>query len=112
MKTLFVIGFALASSICFAGEGSPCEKIEYARLKDSTRPELVSEYCVAVAKDELNQALGKIQKDRFDATMSSSAQRAMSEIGDARVTCVRAAEEAARMLQQKFKAARPKCPKG
>ncbi len=105
---------ALACSAAIAGEGSPCSKMEYAQLKDSSRKELIGEYCGAMAKSQLNQDLKAIQKRLFDSQLNlgvrtDATQRAMVELGNAQVSCLVAADAAAGMLLKKFKAPRPAC---
>jgi hypothetical protein len=105
----------LACALSVAGPAAPCGPVEYAQLKDANRKELTDEYCTAMLKEKLNRDLGVIQKRLFDAQLQNGArtestQRDMAALGDAQVTCLRAAEAAAGMLQKKFKAARPACP--
>jgi hypothetical protein len=104
-----MVTLLIQSTGCIAGAGMPCEKLEYARLKDSTKKELVSEYCSATGKARLNEDLYAISKESFDRriAMGSNVTRTMQEMsekGEAQVSCVRAAEDASAMLLKKFKA--------
>jgi hypothetical protein len=102
------------SGTCLAGEGLPCEKIEYAKLKDSTKKELTDEYCRATARGKLNEDLGKISTDFYNKQIALGAnttatRKAISERGDAQVSCMGVAEDVAAMLKKKYKAAPPSC---
>ena len=93
---------------------SPCEKVEYAKLKDSSRAELNVEYCRAMQRSKLNEDLRKISNDTFEKQLAIGAnttktQKDMAAFGDAQITCLSAAEEATSMLSKKFKAKPPVC---
>jgi hypothetical protein len=121
-KTVTALRAAVSTSIAFtalfltglqpalAGMEMPCPKMEYARLKDMSRKELMSEFCAAKDKADLNFKLQKISDDEYDRTMSRSARNSSEARGDARVSCIAHQEEVARMLKKKFKAPEPNCP--
>lgn len=101
----------LTCSTAFAGES--CPKQEYARLKDSSRKELTDEFCSATRKAALNKDLIAIRQELFEKQLAMGADargtaKELSEMREAHVSCLAAAEDAAQMLQKKFKAA-PTC---
>jgi len=107
-----VLGSALILSMvdpAFAGAEMPCEKVEYARLKDMDRKELSSEYCSAANKAQLNQNLQKISDDSFSQSGSRTAMEDSRLRGEARVSCIAVQEDVARMLKKKYGAKQPKC---
>ena len=107
MKKLIILGFVLMSQISFAAGGFPCQKIEYAQLKDSSKKELTLEYCSAVGKSELNKKLKDGANDFY--TQQSNAGRNTKEIekdivekSDAQISCLQVAESASSMFFKKF----------
>lgn len=117
MKPILLFVLLTVHDFALAGKGSPCDRMEYARLKDSTRQELTSEFCSAVAKDHLNEEIGRIEEDLLHKQIamgsrdSKATQKNVEELGDARVSCIKASEDAANMLKKKFNAPRPSCKK-
>lgn len=81
MKTLLCIALTVlaVASPAFAF-AQACDKIEYAKLKDSTPDELNTQYCRAMQRSKQTQ-------------------------GDARTSCLRVAEDVTDMLTKKFKQA-------
>ena len=62
-RTFIAIGFAaLVCGHATAGPAFPCQRIEYAQLKDSTKKELSEEYCDANRKAALNKDLAAIRR--------------------------------------------------
>jgi hypothetical protein len=105
---------AALHTVSHAGPGMSCERMEYAQLKDSSRKELSEAVCSAKSKDALDQELGAIAKEQFEASVRlggsmSAAMADMHDIGEARLSCVRAADEATKMLRKKFAAPAPSC---
>jgi hypothetical protein len=105
---------AALHTVAHAGPGMSCERMEYAQLKDSSRQELSEAVCSARAKDALDQELSAIKQESFDklSSLGASTSRVMADmhdIGEARLSCVRAADEATKMLKKKFGAAVPSC---
>ena len=76
MRTLLSIAIFLHTALCFAQ--APCEKIEYAKLKDASRGYLNEQYCRAM----------------------QSSKRAQ---GDAQTSCIRVAEDIMYMITKKGK---------
>jgi hypothetical protein len=115
MKRAIIGLLCMYAASAFAGTGMPCEKLEYARLKDSSKSELTSEYCSSMSKADFNSRLKDISKELFEKRLAlgvdtAAAQRDMQERGENQVSCLRAAEDAASMLKKKFKTVSPKCP--
>ena len=81
-----------------------CKEHEYARLKDSTRSELTKEYCSATRAAKLHEDLSAIQREG-----SARDRREADRSGERQITCMRAADEVARMLRLKFKVKTPSC---
>ena len=112
MKTytlLAVLVFAQASG---AVAGLPCERIEYAQLKDSTRKELVDMYCHAKGKSEANEELAAIHQRTVDAqrgtgVSSKTSQRMWEDAREAIVSCLRVSESVSAMMAKKFNAKPP-----
>jgi hypothetical protein len=105
---------AIIHAAAVAGPGMSCERIEYAQLKDSSRAELVDAVCSARAKDRLDQELGATAQETFDKLNRLNANTAavmidMSDIREARLSCVRAADDALKMLKKKYGASAPSC---
>lgn len=110
MKKLIVSIILIQSSICNAGLGMPCEKIEYAQLKDSTKEELKYEYCRAHDRIKLNGELYAIGRREIDTGVSTSeSRRETTDIGEAGLSCRRAAIAALGMLEKKFKIKTQSC---
>jgi hypothetical protein len=85
---------ALALFACHAAARNvPCDRWEYARLKDATRQELSKAYCSAERGAELNRKLAEISGQPADH--------------DAHIVCLQAADDAQGMLVKKFKAKAP-----
>lgn len=61
MKKLLLLTLFMQIPACFAGAGVPCEKIEYAQLKDSDRKELTKMYCDATERAALSAYLEGIE---------------------------------------------------
>jgi len=109
--------FWLLSSAAFAGPDMGCERWEYARLKDSTKQELVGAYCSARQRAKLNEDLSLINKDlaRRQAELGNlqgadDARRNMAADMDAQIQCVEASGDAWRMLNKKYRLkVDPKC---
>lgn len=93
MKKIVALLVSIQSVICIAAAGMPCEKVEYAELKDKTREELKYEYCRAKDRTRHNEELYAIYTGERDRT----------ESGDAASSCRRAAISALGMLEKKFK---------
>jgi hypothetical protein len=104
MKKIVALIVSIQSAICIAAAGMPCEKIEYAELKDKTKEELKYEYCRAKDRTRLNEELYAIYRKEIDAGVFTSAgERERTESGDAASSCRRAAISALGMLEKKFK---------
>jgi hypothetical protein len=115
MKALLLCGLSILGSACFAS-GLPCEKIEYAQLKDSTKNELDSLYCNSERKAEYNRFAVETSRTLFRQKMESGVNGTpvrleAEQLGNAQVACVRVAESIAAMQQKQFQAAPPRCPK-
>lgn len=109
-----VAGLLLVASSCFAGEGMPCERQEYARLKDASKAELSRQYCTARAWVDMNNERVEIRQasiNRLAATGVATASRAAQvvEIVEAANTCRMASVDYADMLRKRFGAKRPTC---
>lgn len=110
MKKLILSVVLIQSAICNAGSGMPCEKIEYAQLKNSTKEELKYEYCLAHDRIKLNGELYAIGRKLIDSGSSTNeSQRETTEIGEAGLSCRRAAIAALGMLEKKFKTKSQSC---
>ncbi len=108
-----LLSAALAASWAHAGAGIECRAMEYARLKDSSRKELVEAYCSDTRTAKLNSDLRQLRL--VDQPLETNRQgderfKELRELGAQQVACVRSAEDAAGMLSKKFKAPRPTCP--
>lgn len=111
MKLLMGCAALVLCSSALADPGAKCEAWEYAKLKDSTRQELDDRYCSAKRREKLNEDLGGIKKTLFARQLelgntagAEVTRREMAALGDARVGCFAAAEDAHGMLKKKFKA--------
>ena len=94
---------------------SPCEKIEYAKLKDSNRKELNEQYCRAMQRSKLNEDLRAISSELFNKQLAMGANtnqshKDMVARGDAQISCLSVAEDVTDMLSKKFKAKPAACP--
>lgn len=61
MKKLLLLTLFMQIPACFAEAGVPCEKIEYAQLKDSDRKELTKMYCDTMDRVALSAYLEGIE---------------------------------------------------
>lgn len=108
MKKLLLLALSMQIQSSFAGIEMPCEKIEYARLKDSTQKELLVAYCSAIEKSELNKKFKEISSDLFNSKLALGAntketEKDISARADAQVSCLKVAEDISSMLTKKFK---------
>lgn len=107
MKKLIVLGFVLLSQISFADGGFPCQKIEYAQLKDSSKKELRSVYCSAIEKSELNKKLKDHANDFYmiqvkSGRNSKESEKDIMEKSEAQISCLQVADSASSMFSKKF----------
>jgi hypothetical protein len=107
---LIAIALLFVAAPCLAGPG--CEKVEYAQLKDSTKSELVEEYCVSMARANLHKKYVGLAKEAARQPDYRAPDAAVNEIREyvaAEVSCLGAAEDAARVLKRKFGTKSPSC---
>jgi len=112
LSVVALVASASFSGLASAGSEMPCERIEYAQLKDATRKELNDDYCNAVSKAKLNKDLGAISRQLLDrqASLGVDTSATSTDIrakGDAEVSCIGVAESLSNMLAKKFKAKPP-----
>lgn len=108
MKKVLLMALLMQMPLCFAGAGTPCDKIEYAQLKDSSKKELQKEYCSAIDKSELNKKLKNTTADLanyllINGSNAKEAEKDTIENGDAQVSCLKVAEDISAMMNKKFK---------
>lgn len=103
------IALGVAALVCGHATAGPipCQRIEYAQLKDSTKKELSEEYCSANRKAVLNKDLADIRKS--GGLQNQKAERDARELTDAQIACLEVADSAAKMLSKKFKSKAPNC---
>jgi hypothetical protein len=103
--------FAPVSS--YSMGGLPCDPVEYAELKDSTKKELNDLYCQSASKAELNEIMQghSEKKRRLDITYGVSTKESDQEVNErseAAVSCLKLMESTKRMMNKKFKS-KPSC---
>jgi hypothetical protein len=87
-----------------------CSKWEYAKFKDASKKELINEYCYTVAMAALDGELVKLARD--GRSMGIKTAQDVREAEESQLTCLGQADEAASMLEKKYKAKAPtNCPK-
>jgi hypothetical protein len=103
---------ALALSI---GGAAACERAEYARLKDSSRKELIATHCDAQLSADTQAKIVEANKAAFaqfvalgDMARAERASKDRSAASATRLSCLRVAREAEDMLRKKF-GAKPNC---
>jgi hypothetical protein len=111
-RPMFIVFGMLASATVVQAGGIPCERMEYAQLKDSTKKELTDAYCSAIAKADLNRDLRAIKQELFDKQLALGADtsatfRELQEYGKSQVSCLRVSEAASNMLAKKYSAKAP-----
>jgi len=108
-----VIATALLIAVS-ANSFAQCKKIEYAQLKDSSKAELVNEYCLSMAYASIEEKSADETKEAIDA------KHARGETADAYIremakyhanssSCREVAVDAARVLMRKFRVKPPEC---
>ena len=115
-EMIFLVFLSLFShsELMRASSAMPCDRMEYAQLKDSTRKELTETFCGAMRKSELNAELSKIAQELFNSRLKagydvSVSMRDVKELGEAQVSCLKVAESASSMIEKRFKAKPPIC---
>lgn len=111
-RSIAALTLALYASLSIAGPGRTCEKVEYAKLKDSSKKDLAYDYCDAMKSAKLNEDFYAINKELFDKQLALGANTTdtrlkMEALGEAQSSCLRAAAEASQMLTKKYKASAP-----
>jgi hypothetical protein len=109
---LFALGTLASATTALAG-GLPCDRIEYAQLKDSSRKELIDAHCRAIGRADLNASLLEIKRESRDKLAalgrhSSESVREIEELSKDRMSCLKVSESALAMLEKKYSAKAPK----
>lgn len=114
MKIGLLLVACLIPAICNAASG--CKTLEYARLKDSTKSELVEEYCYSEAMwkmygKSLDAAKSDIDAAHANMQVATNEISWMRELNAARASCGVASDDAYRMLVKKYHIKSPNCSK-
>lgn len=116
-RAAIMVGAACCALPSRAGLEVACERVEYARLKDASRRDLVDGYCDAMLTADTNGKIADSSSKAFHEYLAlghlSRAEQVKGEAAaarSARSVCLRVARDAADMLRKRFPArGQPTC---
>jgi hypothetical protein len=113
-KVIF-LGFWAAAAMIPAHSvgGVPCDPVEYAELKDSTKEELNVLYCRSASKARFNEKMTEHAKERINLALAygrsiKEPQQEMVQRTEDAVSCLKLMNSTSRMLEKNFKS-KPSC---